>query len=100
MNPALAESMLKAASLQMTGKAEEALAELSRARDGGHESPKLYCAIGHLQFELGRFDAAANAYEGVARLDAEDATAHYNLAVSLEKMGAWEQAAAAFQKAI
>ena len=53
MNPALAESMVKAASLEITGKTEEALAELCRAQDAGHQSPKLATAIGHLQFELG-----------------------------------------------
>ena len=100
MNPALAESMVNAASLEITGKTEEALVELCRARDAGHQSPKLATAIGHLQFELGRFQAAAIAYEDVVRRDRDDSTSHYNLAVCLEKLGCWGEAAAAFRKAI
>jgi len=99
MSSYLAESMVKAASLQITGKAGEALAELSRAQDEGYQSEKLYCAIGHLQFELGQFQAAATAYENVLRLASDDSTAHYNLAVCLEKLGDWEKAASAFQQA-
>ena len=100
MSSALIETMVKAASLQMTGDAAGALAELCHARDEGDQSPKLYCAVGHLHFELGQFEAAARSYQGVLRLNGDDSTAHYNLAVCLEKLGAWEQAAQAFRKAI
>ena len=68
MSSSLTESMVKAASLQITGKTGEALAELFRAQDEGHHSAKLCCAVGHLQFELGQFQAAATAYEAVLRL--------------------------------
>src|SRR5258708_36864484 len=100
MNRSVAEPMIKAASLQLTGKVEEALAELCGARDAGRGSPKLYCAIGHLQFELRQFEAAAKTYEDAAKLDETDRTAHYNLAVCRERLGEWEQAAAAFGKAL
>src|SRR5258707_9971118 len=100
MNLSLAESMIEAASLAIAGKKDEALAELCQARDAGHQSPKLYDAIGHLQFELRRFEAAAGAYEEALLLDREDSTTHYNRAVCLEKLDAWEGARAAFQKAI
>jgi tetratricopeptide (TPR) repeat protein len=80
--------------------AEGAVAELRRARDAGVQSPKLYCAIGHLHFELGQFSAAAASYEDELRMANDDATAHYNLAVCLEKLGEWEHADKAFQKAI
>ena len=99
MSLSLAESMIKAASLQIAGKKEEALAELCHARDAGHHSPKLYGAIGHLHFELRQFQAAARDYEEALRLDRDDATTHYNRAVCLEKLDDWEHAAAAFQKA-
>src|SRR5450759_1283947 len=94
MNLSLAESMIHAASLEIAGKREEALAELCQARDAGHHTPKLYGAIGHLQFELRRFQAAAGAYEEALRLDGDDATTHYNRAVCLERLDAWEDAAA------
>jgi tetratricopeptide (TPR) repeat protein len=99
MSSTLAETMVKAASLQMTGNAREALAELHRAEAEGHHSAKLCSAVGHLQFELGQFQAAALAYEELLNLASGDLTAHYNLAVCLEKLGDWEKAAAAFRKA-
>src|SRR5665213_478041 len=62
MNRSLAESMIGAASLEIAGNKEEALAELCRARDAGYDSARLHSAIGHLQFELRRFERAAHAY--------------------------------------
>ena len=100
MSSSLAESMINAASLEIAGKKEEALAELCQARDAGHHSPKLYGAIGHLQFELRSFEAAAQSYEEALRMDPDDSTAHYDRAVCLEKLRAWEDAAAGFQRAI
>lgn len=100
MNASLAESMIRAASLEIGGKTEEAVAELCRAREAGHQSSTLFSAIGHLQFELRYFQEAAGSYEEALRLDRDDATTHYNRAVCLEKLGAWEDAAAAFQKSI
>src|SRR5262245_1454153 len=99
MSTALAESMVRAASFQISGQTEAALDELTRARRSGHRSPKLACAIGHLQFELRQIEAAAQTYEDAARQDDSDATAVYNLAVCQERLGAFEQAAAAFAKA-
>jgi tetratricopeptide (TPR) repeat protein len=100
MSLPLAESMTTAAYLAIAGKKEEALAELSQARDAGHRSPGLFGAIGHLQFELGCFDAAARAYEEALGLDRDNSTNHYNRGVCLEKLEAWEEAAAAFEKAV
>src|SRR2546423_271250 len=100
MTPSLSESMIHAASLQIAGKTEEALAELCRAQEAGHCSARLSGAIGHLQFELRRYDAAARTYAEALRLGGDDSTTHYNRAVCMEKLGAWEEAAAAFQQAI
>ncbi len=100
MSATLHESMAQAAVLQMTGKLAESLAELRRAKAAGHQSPKLACAVGHLHFELGEYDAAAAAYEELAQAETSDATAQFNLGVALEKAGQWARAAAAFRKAI
>ena len=100
MSSSLAESMITAASFEIAGKKEEALAELCQARDAGHHSAKLCGAIGHLQFELRSFAAAAGTYEEALRIDRDDATTHYNLGVCFECLNAWPDAAAAFQKAI
>ena len=60
MSAVLADALARAASLQITGKTEEALWELLSAKGAGHQSPKLFDAIGHLQFELGQFHSAAS----------------------------------------
>src|ERR1017187_4635366 len=81
MNLSLAESMIGAASLEIAGKPEDALAELCRARDAGHHSAKLYNAIGHMQFGLRRFRMAACAYQEALRVEPGDGTTLYNRAV-------------------
>ena len=83
----------------MTGKTDEALAELLHVGDEDHHSAKLHGAVGHLQFELGQFKAAAAAYEDAVRWANDDSTAQFNLACH-EKLGNWEEAASAFLKAI
>ena len=60
MSSPLAQAFVQAASLDIAGKQDEALAELCRARDAGWRSPKLFDAIGHLQFQSRSFDAATN----------------------------------------
>src|SRR5215467_6865223 len=100
MSVSLAESMTKAALLEIAGKKEEALAELCRARDAGERAPKLLGAIGHMQFDLRHFVDANQSYEESLRLEPDDAGTHYNRGVCLEKLGDWDNAAAAFQKAI
>src|SRR5262245_46238456 len=72
MNPSIEESMIKAAWLQLSARSEDALAELCRARDSGHRSAKLFGAIGHLQFELNQFEAAARTYDDAAAKDESD----------------------------
>jgi tetratricopeptide (TPR) repeat protein len=100
MSGSLPDSMAQAASLQIAGKLDESLAVLHRAKAAGHESSKLSCAIGHLQFELGEYEAAAASFGELVQCDAQDSSAQFNLGVALEKTGAWEQAALAFRKAI
>jgi tetratricopeptide (TPR) repeat protein len=100
VNPSLAQSMIDAASLVIAGKQEEALAELCKARDAGHRSSKLLDAIGHLQFELQLCEAAASTYEDALRLNPDDSATHYNRAVCLEKLRAWEEARTAFERAV
>jgi tetratricopeptide (TPR) repeat protein len=92
----LNESMMAAASLEIAGRTEEAVAELCRARDAGLGTPALYSALGHLHFELGRYGAAAEAYEAISG----DLMALFNRAVCLEKLGEWATAAIVFQEVV
>ncbi|MBI3473154.1 MAG: tetratricopeptide repeat protein, partial [Candidatus Solibacter usitatus] len=82
------------------GKTEEALDALRAllAAGGGKIEPHL--AMGHIQFELGRFGEAAAAYFQAVELDPEHRTAYYDLALSLSRMGRWQEAASAFQQAL
>jgi len=92
-------SLLKAIALHKEGKAEEAGKELQRGIKSGEPPVELYTAVGHLQFEGGRFDLAAEAYREALKLQPEHKTCHYNLAVCLEKTGRYKDALGSYRKA-
>ena len=92
-------SLVKAIVLHMEGKIEEAIKELQRGVKAGLKTVEIYSALGHLQFETGRFDAAADAYREVLAREPLHKTCHYNLAVCLEKSGRHKDALASFEKA-
>src|SRR5882724_6422176 len=98
--PAASASLGKAVALHLEGKTEAALKALSSAIDGGENLAELHAAMGHIQFELQRFDDAAKSYLKAAQTDPKDKTASYNRGVCLERLERWPDAADAFQKAI
>ena len=53
-----AGTLSRAVSLHLAGKREEALELLQRAA-GAQASAEVWRAMGHIEFELGRFEAAA-----------------------------------------
>src|SRR5512144_2366047 len=81
--------LAKAVSLHLGGKREEALKELQRAVAAGETSPEIYVAMGHIQFELGQFEPAANSYRSLVQSKPQHTTGWFNLAVCLERLGAW-----------
>lgn len=91
--------LVKAIMLHMEGKIEEAIKELQRGVKAGEKSLDVFAGLGHLQFETGRFDAAADAYRQVLEREPLHKTCHYNLAVCLEKTGRHKDALASFEKA-
>jgi len=91
--------LVKAIMLHMEGKLEEAIKELQRGVKAGEKSLDVHAGLGHLQFEAGRFDAAADAYRQVLEREPLHKTCHYNLAVCLEKTGRHKDALASFEKA-
>jgi tetratricopeptide (TPR) repeat protein len=97
--PKPAPSLVKAIVLHMEGKIEEAIKELQRGVKAGEKTADVYAGLGHLQFEAGRFDAAADAYREVLVQAPLHKTCHYNLAVCLEKTGRYKEALSSFQKA-
>jgi tetratricopeptide (TPR) repeat protein len=56
----------------------------------------LFSALGHIQYELRDFRAAANAYEHLADLEPAHRTARFNLAICLGLLEEWNSAAESF----
>src|SRR5579863_10670283 len=96
VSPALARSV----SLHLEGKRKEALRELNGAIEGGEETPEVFAAKGHIQFELEQYDDAIKTYEKLLILAPRHATANFNLGICYEKLGRWQEATDAFQKAL
>ena len=92
-------TLARAVALHLAGKREEALEQLQRAAAGGQASAEIYRAMGHIEFELGRFEASAKSYRALLRIKPQFAMGWLNLAVCLERSSAWDQAAEAFHKA-
>src|ERR1700730_57601 len=86
LTPAGSASLGKAVALHLEGKTEAAVKELLSAIEGGENLAELHAALGHIQFELKQFDAAANNYAKAAQADPKHKTASYNQGVCLEKV--------------
>src|SRR3954469_21323295 len=91
--------LARAVALHLAGNREDALKELQRALAANAASPEIYRAMGHIQFEMGDYRQAAKTYRQLTQLKPQYAMGWFNLAVSLERVSAWEDASQAFQKA-
>src|SRR3954466_6484198 len=69
--PAASASLGKAVALHLEGKTEAALKDLTSAIDGGENLAELHAAMGHMLFELQRFDEASKCYLKAAQADAK-----------------------------
>jgi len=98
-NNARAASLAKAVSLHMEGKLEEALGEINHVLEAGEGSLEIFSAKAQIQFELEMYEEAAQSYAKLLSMHPRHATANLNLAVSLEKLGRWQEAADFFEKA-
>jgi len=87
-SPALA----KALSLNMEGKTEQALSEVTQAIDSGEALPELHWTKAHLEFQLGQYEAALAGYQKVIEQQPNHKAATYNVAVCMEKMGRFDEA--------
>ena len=91
--------LARAVALHLAGKRDEALKQLQRAIAANEASPEIYRAMGHIQFELGDHKEAAKSYRALTQIKPQYAMGWFNLAVCLERLGSWEEAAEAFGKA-
>src|ERR1035438_7765515 len=96
VSPALARSV----SLHLEGKRKEALRELNTAIENGEDTPEVFAAKGHIQFELEQYDDAIKTYEKLLTLAPRHQTANFNLGICYEKLGRWQEATDAFTKAL
>ena len=72
---------------------------MQRAIAANEASPEIYRAMGHIQFELADYKEAAKSYRALTQIKPQYAMGWFNLAVCLERLGSWEEAAEAFGKA-
>ena len=91
--------LARAVTLHLAGKREEALKHLQRAIAANEASAEIYRAMGHIQFELGNFEESSKSYRILVQVKPQYAMGWFNLAVCLERSGAWDEAAQAFHKA-
>ena len=91
--------MARAVSLHLEGKRKEALRELNTAIENGEQGVDIYAAKGHIQFELEQYDDAVKTYTKLLEAVPQHPTANFNLGICFEKLGRWQEASDAFQKA-
>src|SRR5208337_3220234 len=92
-------SLAKAVSLHMEGKLAEALEEVNRVLESGDGTLEIFSAKAQIQFELEMYEDAAQSYAKVLSMHPKHANANLNLAVCLERLGRWQEAADFFEKA-
>src|SRR5580700_10016296 len=82
-------SLALAVSLHLKGAQEEALKELDRAEESASAADvaEIHAARGHINSELGRFDAAASSFAKLAGLMPHDAPTRYKLGLCLQHLG-------------
>src|SRR3974377_304754 len=98
--PRASPALARAVSLHLEGKRKEALRELNTAMEAGEESPEIYAAKGHIQFELEQYEDAVKTYGRLLEAAPRHPTASFNLGICYEKLGRWNEATTAFQSAL
>lgn len=94
---AVSQAIEKARALRADGRLAEALEALASPEEF---SPDLCAARGTIEFALGRYSDAALSLSAVAVTRPDDARAHYNLALCLERAQRWDAAAGAFERVL
>src|SRR5580704_14619664 len=86
-----------ALALRSSGCLEEALHALANPNE---YNPYLYTIRGEIEFALGRFADAALSYFAVVHSEPDNADAHYNLALCLQRSDRWDASCQAFERAL
>src|ERR1039457_5385649 len=72
------KTLSKAVSLHLEGKLESAARLLSKAIEDGEKDLGLYAALGHIQYEMQDFEAAAHTYAALSEIDPKHRSASFN----------------------
>jgi tetratricopeptide (TPR) repeat protein len=86
-----------ALALRSAGRLEEALRALANPKE---YNSYLYTVRGEVEFALGRFHDAALSYFAVVNSEPDNADAHYNLALCLQRSDRWDASCQAFERAL
>src|SRR5438105_11873204 len=73
------KTLSKAVGLHLEGKLEPAARLLIKALEDGESDIGLYSALGHIQYEMRDYAAAARTYAQLVGADPRHRTAHFNL---------------------
>ncbi|MGB9606020.1 MAG: tetratricopeptide repeat protein, partial [Bryobacteraceae bacterium] len=97
-NSAPSVALARAVARHLEGRPEEALKELERAVAKGERTAEIFQAMGQVQFELGRYEDSAASFRELLKLDPGNADAWFNVAVCLERLERWQEAAEHYKK--
>jgi tetratricopeptide (TPR) repeat protein len=86
-----------AMALRSSGLLDEALRALAHPNE---YNAYLYTIRGEIEFALGRFQDAALSYFAVVHSEPDNAAAHYNLALCLQRSDRWDASCQAFERAL
>jgi superkiller protein 3 len=97
LQPGVQPRIDAALALRSSGQLEDALHALANSNE---YDPYLYTVRGEVEFALGRFHDAALSYFAVALAEPDNADAHYNLALCLQRSDRWDASCQAFERAL
>ena len=98
--PTFAGAFAKAVSLASQGHLADAIEALELGAEMGEDPVEIHSGLGHLRFEQQNWAEAAHHYAAVAQAEPGHPTAHYNLALCLERQEKFAEAAEAFGQAL
>jgi len=98
--PQFLKNLAHAVNLHLRGDSRNALQVLEKTQEDETSAPELHAARGRLQAELNAFREAAESFTKLVRLQPENASAKYHLALCLQHQGLWGQAVDLFRQTI
>jgi len=97
LRPGVQSQIDAALALRASGHLEEALRTLSNPAE---YDAYLYTIRGEIEFALGRYQDAALSFFAVTHSESDNADAHYNLALALQRSDRWDASCQAFERAL